>query len=413
MSIFRPEVLEHRSYRLHGEVVVAQRLSMELSVWLIVLIVAGVSAWLIVGTYARTEIARGTLVTDQPSAQIIPLTPGLVERLFVRDGAKVRVGTPIGLIKADRQDEAGSSVGRGGLATLDRRLIVADEQMQLAKAFEQKERTRLRANVQSAIAKLTEIASQIAIQEQLVASNKELFEQLSGVVQKGFVSRVQYEARRQNWLSSQQQLGALRQQKVALEQEWTGTIATLNELSGETLKRVNEVRSSAGALEQQRVELQGANAYRLISPIAGTITGLQTGVGSPTRPNQPLMTIVPDGSSVRAEIYAPSKAIGFIRLGQEVRLMYDSFPFQRFGTFQGRVASISRTALDPRDLQVALKFDEPVYRISVSIDRQWVDAYGQRVRLQPGMTLAGSIVLERQSFLQWLLMPLHSVIRRT
>ena len=413
MSLFRSEALEHRQYRLHGEVIVAHRLSTELLVWLIVLIMAGISTWLVLGSYARTEIVRGTLITDQPSAQIIAPTPGLVERLFVRDGSTVRAGAPIGLIKADRQDETGSAVGSSGLATLDRRLVVADQQMALAKAFEQKERTRLRNNVQSTTAKLAEVAAQIVIQEEIVASNKQLFEQLSGIVQKGFVSRVQYEARRQTWLSSQQQLGALRQQKVALKQEQAGTMATLNELGGETMRQVNEVKSSVGALEQQRAELRGASGYRLIAPISGTVTGVQTGVGSSARTDEPLMTIVPVGSSVRAEIYAPSRAIGFIRLGQEVRLLYDAFPYQRFGTFRGRVTSISRTALDPRDLRVGIKFEEPVYRITVAIERQSVEAYGQRIRLQPGMTLAGSIVLERQSFLQWLLLPLRSVTKRT
>lgn len=393
--------------------IIARRLSAELLVWLIVAIMVGISIWLALGSYARTEIVRGTLVTNQPSAQVIAPTAGVVERLLVSDGSTVRAGDPIGLIKVDRQDETGSPVGTSGLAALDRRLVVADQQMMLAKTFEQTERTRLRANLQSTTAKLAEIAAQIVIQEEISASNKQLFEQLSGIVQKGFVSRVQYEARRQTWLSSQQQLGALRQQKVALEQEQAGTMATFNELGGETLRKVNEVKNSIGALEQQRAELRGASGYRLTASISGTVTGVQTGVGSPARADAPLMTIIPIGSSVRAEMYAPSRSIGFIKLGQEVRLQYDAFPFQRFGTFQGRVTSISRTALDPRDLRVAIKFDEPVYRIGVAIKRQSVEAYGQNIRLQPGMTLAGSIVLERQSFLQWLLAPLRSVTKRT
>lgn len=373
----------------------------------------GLALWLVLGSYARTEVVRGTLVTDRPSAQIVASTPGVVDRLFVRDGSTVRAGAPIGVIKADRQDETGSVVGSSGVATLDRRLALADKQMQLARSYEQKERARLYSNMQAVTAKLVEVSNQIILQQELVASNKQLFEQLNEIVQKGFVSRTQYEARRQNWLSSQQQLGALRQQKVALEQEQAGITATLNELGGETLRQVNEVKTSVGALEQQRAQLRGASGYRLIAPISGTITGLQTGLGSSVRADEPLMTIVPVKSTVRAEMYAPSRAIGFIRVGQEVRLMYEAFPFQRFGTFKGSVTAISRTALDPRDLRVAIKFDEPVYRIVVAINQQSVEADGQRIQLQPGMTLAGSIVLERRSFLQWLLLPLQSVSKRT
>jgi membrane fusion protein len=69
--------------------------------------------------------------------------------------------------------------------------------------------------------------------------------------------------------------------------------------------------------------------------------------------------------------------------------------------------------LDPRDLDVPLKLEEPVYRVEVTLDRQSVDAFGDRLSLQPGMTLRANIVLERRSFLDWLLSPLHAVVNRT
>jgi membrane fusion protein len=124
------------------------------------------------------------------------------------------------------------------------------------------------------------------------------------------------------------------------------------------------------------------------------------------------MTIVPEGSSLHAEVYAPTRAIGFVEPGQEVRLLYDAFPYQRFGSFTGRIVRVSRAAIDPRDLSVPLHLEEAVYRIEVAPEAQSVDAFGAAQPLQPGMTLSANIVLDRRSFLDWLLTPINAVLRR-
>ena len=126
----------------------------------------------------------------------------------------------------------------------------------------------------------------------------------------------------------------------------------------------------------------------------------------------PLMVIVPTEAELSAELYAPSRAVGFVEPGKETRLIYDAFPYQRFGSFEGSVASISRIAIDPRETDIPFPFEEPVYRISVSLDEQAIEAFGEPAPLQAGMTLQANIVLERQSFLAWLLQPLNAVLKR-
>jgi membrane fusion protein len=100
----------------------------------------------------------------------------------------------------------------------------------------------------------------------------------------------------------------------------------------------------------------------ITAPIGGRVTALQAAAGRVVEPGRPLMTIVPSGSALHAEIYAPTRAIGFVESGEEVRLLYDAFPYQRFGSFAGRVNRVSRTVLDPRDIAAPLKIEEPVYR---------------------------------------------------
>lgn len=115
---------------------------------------------------------------------------------------------------------------------------------------------------------------------------------------------------------------------------------------------------------------------------------------------------------MQATLFAPSRAIGMARPGQEVRLMYDAFPYQRFGSFSGRIVAISRAVLAPDEVDAPVKLQEPVYEIHVALDRQHVEAFGQALALQPGMTLNADVVLDRRSFLDWLLEPIRAVRNR-
>ncbi len=172
-------------------------------------------------------------------------------------------------------------------------------------------------------------------------------------------------------------------------------------------------QSNLQGLFQQRSKIEGNSSYAIVAPVSGRVTSLQASVGSTVTGVVPLMILIPDGAQLRADIFVPSRAIGYVRPGQEVRLLYDAFPYQRFGSFAARVETISRQAIAGQETNAPFKIDEPVYRVIVVPDRQQVDAYGQRVALQPGMTLVADLVLDRRSFLDWILDPVRAVANRT
>jgi len=63
MLLFRTEVLESTSNRLHGEVVLSQPLSAKLFAAALFAIIAIAGLWVTWGTYARIETVPGRLVT--------------------------------------------------------------------------------------------------------------------------------------------------------------------------------------------------------------------------------------------------------------------------------------------------------------------------------------------------------------
>ena len=116
-----------------------------------------------------------------------------------------------------------------------------------------------------------------------------------------------------------------------------------------------------------------------------------------------LASLLPLDGQLEAELFAPSRAAGFLQPGLPVRLRYHAYPFQKFGLQEGSIREVSATTLRG-DGQ-----GEPVYRVRVSLARQGLALQGRWQPLKPGALLDASVLLERRRLYEWLLEPLYSL----
>ncbi|HGM7285264.1 TPA: HlyD family efflux transporter periplasmic adaptor subunit [Stenotrophomonas maltophilia] len=132
------------------------------------------------------------------------------------------------------------------------------------------------------------------------------------------------------------------------------------------------------------------------------------GPGKSVVAGEPLLSLLPEGSMLQAQLLVPSSGIGFVREGDLVLLRHQAYPYQKFGAHEGRVLNISRSAISSADASVS----EPVYKVLVSLRSQTVQAYGLQEPLRPGMRVDADIVGDRRKIYEWVLEPLYSVSGR-
>lgn len=411
--LFREEVFRARKQRLYGEIVLTQPISTQIMVGALFVVVAMAGIWVTQGSYSRIETVPGVLVTDQATAKVYAPQPGILTELAVNDGSLVNKGDRIAVITLDRQSESGRDVLGQSAMSIDDRLHLSEQQIAITGQRVNLERLRLERIANAANQQVASLDQQIALQTQVVASNRQIFEQIAQVVERGFVSKVEFERRRQAMISSEQQLESLKQQKLSRQSEEAQADAQITVLPVEAARTRGDIRFQQSALSQQKMQIEGERSYIITAPISGRVTAIQTAAGRMANGQSPLLVIVPEGSNLRAELYAPTKAIGFVKPGQQARILFDAFPYQRFGSFGGKIVSVSKTVFDPRETDVPIKLEQAVYKITVNLNRQHINGYGDKIALQPGMTLNANIVLERQSFLDWILAPLNAVRKRT
>src|SRR5207247_1649747 len=207
----------------------------------------------------------------------------------------------------------------------------------------------------------------------------------------------------------QGKLEGLQRDQIAASRDLDGLTAQLASFDVKARSERSATERDISALNQELTEYESRRTFVVTAPSDGTATAVLADVGQTANPTQPLVSLLPADAGLQAHLFVPSHSIGFVADGQEVALRYQAFPYQRFGSYGGRITEISRTLIMPNETLLPIPLPEPAYRVVVVLDSQMAKAYGQEFPLQSGMILDANISIERRRLYQWLLDPLYSV----
>jgi hemolysin D len=190
------------------------------------------------------------------------------------------------------------------------------------------------------------------------------------------------------------------------------------------------------AAEQKRDHLEEdlikaiseASHTKLRAPISGTVQQLAVrGIGQVVAGGQPLLTIVPDRDAIQVRVMIANADIGFVGAGQPAVVKVDAFPFTRYGTIDGTVASVSGDAVDERnatelsDAANAARVNDPapasspakpqdlVFPATITLAQRTMTIDGKQVSLLPGMAVSVEIRTGRRRVIDYLLSPLRAI----
>jgi membrane fusion protein len=408
--LFRQEVIDfQQQHRQWGQVALLQPLSTKIITWFIAAAVSLVVAFLFLGQYARKETVTGYLTPTAGTAKIFASQQGTIKEIYVKLGQEVEKEQPLLAVDTSQIAANGEDINASMLAILEAQRNLLTNQIAAEQERMKSERARLTAAIGGLKTEISELQAQIESQNEQIRVSNELVLSVTGLTARGIVSELEYKKREMAALEQKQRLNSLNQQLVGRQNQLTDTRYSLEQLPTVMAGKIQSLRSELATTEQRIAEISGRRAYVIRAPAAGRVATLQATVGQFADPRRPQMEIIPSESILRAELFVPTRGIGFVRPGQEVRILYEAFPYQQFGTYGGRVNEISQTILTKSDASGPIELKEPAYRVTVALDRPDIDAYGKRIPLQADMLLSADIILEKRSVMRWLLDPLLSV----
>lgn len=394
----------------------------------VVLLFAAGIAWATLSHIDTVAVVRGKLVPGGRSKVIQPLESGIVRSIRVRDGQAVRREAV--LVELDptpttadwRRLESERLAARVQVARL--RALLAGErslppvdgaearfvalQQQLLRDQTAEHEGRLHAlalQAEQRAAALAGTRTEIERLEHLVPMYTERAEAFQRLLAGEFVARLQYlEVEAQRVTTVQQLAGQrerLTQDTAALREAEQQREVAAAEFKRMRLGELAEWETRLASLsEDVRKASQRAAIQQLTAPIDGEVQQLAVHtVGGVVTPAQVLMVIVPHEAELEAEGWLENKDAGFVRRGQAVEVKIDGFPFTRYGTVGGTVASVSGEAIE-------LEHAGLVYAMRVSLERAEIDADGHRTRLLPGMAITAEVKTGHRRLVEYFLSPL-------
>jgi len=382
-----------------------------------VLAAAAILALLFLGEFTRKAKVGGWLVPQEGIVRVFAPQPGVVTGLYVKEGAEVKKGERLLALSAELQSATlGATQAEIARRLAERRRALQDERGQHERLLAQQQRAyanRL-ATLKSELAQVERdiavMKSRVELSERNLAINREMRGQ-------GYISEQRLQLVEGDKLEQETRLGALQRQRLSLMRDRATLEGELSDLPVKTRTDIAIIERNIAAVEQELAQTEARREIVVPAPQDGTVTAILAELGGHAAVAAPLLSIVPAGTKLEAHLYSPSRAVGFVRAGQHVLLRYQAYPYQKFGHYEGVVASISRSAVSPGELPPQLAGissltgagAEPVYRITVKLERQTVTAYGQPVPLQAGMQLEADVELETRRLYEWVLDPLYTI----
>ena len=408
--MFRSEALNAQKQKLHGDVFLTQPVSFQAITLILAFLVAITIILLFTGSYARSERVAGYLVPSKGLVKIQASHFGSLSQLYVREGEAVTDEQPLADILVSQNTTDGRSFTEKSLEALSRQKTILDMQVTLEKNQLEAELAKLLSERSGLSLRVSSLKQQIVLQQQITASAEAAYKDVQEILGKGYISKVESERRRQTWLAQQAQEHLKEQELTKVQARLEQLDIRLTQLPTESKQRLARIETQASEIDTHIAELEGRQAYVVSSPVNGRVVSIAAkSTGRTVQAGQPLFALLPEGSVLEAELFVPSRAAGFIEEGQEVRLLYDAFPYQRFGSYAATITDVTETILTADETLAPFDIKEPVYRVTAAIDTDRITAKGKEIDLQGGMTLQANIILERRSFLDWLLEPLRSV----
>lgn len=383
--------------------------------WLVALIAAlaiAIIVYLIEGRISRKQTVTGELQPTRGVVRVYAPQTATIREKRVEEGQSVAAGEVLFVLSNERASGSSASVEQELRLQLTRQRSSLQSQLQQERSAGGMDVQRLKARAGSLRVEVARLDEDLGRQSQRLRMNTQQIEKQRQLADKGYVARITVEQQEQAHLQLLGEVEALRRSRLGLlraaeEAEDESRSALLR--AG---NRADDYGNQLARVEQELAELSLRSETLVRAAIAGRIAAITSEVGQTVTAQNALASILPEGDVLQARLYAPTRAIGFVQPGQSVRLRYEAFPYERFGSASGTVKIVGRSLVLPLD-QSSVALQEGSYSITVQIERQNLTAYGEQWPLQAGMRLQADLLLGEQRIVEWIAEPLFALRRKS
>lgn len=404
------------------------------------LVLAGIVASLI--QVDMVVVAPGRLVTQSPPIILQPMALSIVTEMRVKPGEVVRQGQVLATL-----DPTFTAADRSSLSSQQKTLFALLRRLELESAgkplpdsmtrdpdpdmvlqttlFHQRSaqyQSRLAAfdgqissdetALRSAEDDEKSLSQQLDVAQDVENLRAELFKGQTG-------SRLQLLEARSVRLETERSLQATRNKiqelRFALAARRAERQNFVDDWQRQLLEQLVETRRDAAQVDEALTKAVRMNdLVELTAPADAIVQEVaKRSNGSIAREAEALITLIPLDSPLLADVTIGSADIGYVRLGDEVEVKVDPFPFQRHGMLKGRMRSISQesyvvgaTGEQLDALRSPVISSAYVHKAQVELLTTELRRMPEGTALTAGMTVRAEIKVGSRSVMSYFLYPI-------
>lgn len=416
--LFRQQSLDHLSTRQYGTVLLTSSASHRwLTTWFIGITLAIVAFFFLFSTTRKAQ-CQGVLLPTTGVIRVLPTQSGVITEKRVVEGQSVHAGDVLFVLSSERSSASVGDANKVISGLVQSRRDSFTLELKQSSLQSQQRLSALQRRASDMDGDVHRLDDQIVLQQQRVALAEQSFKRFSELQATNYLSAAQLQDKQAELLDQRQRLSELQRLKSASQRELATVQADVRDLQMQSQRDTAALQRNVSSLEQDLTENEARRKMVIRAPQEGIVTAITAELGQTVSINSPLATVLPADALLEAEIYAPSRSVGFVQPGMTVLLRYQAYPYQKFGQFEAKVKEVANASLRPDELALpgaALPTgasSEPLYRIRLKLDKQSVLAYGKAMPLKSGMLVDASILLEHRRLVEWVLEPLYSISGR-
>ena len=393
--------------------------------------------WAVLGRIDIVTVAPGRIVVSDHTKTVQPLDSGVIRRVWVKNGDRVTAGQLlIELDATNAQADSASLQEQLDVATSEERrtgaLIRALEShraplLPLSPPADRADDTaRLHTEWADIVARLARFAAEQSrrqAESETAGAQIEKFTAILPMVRQreadfrsltdqGFMSGHAGQDRTRDRVELEAELAMARARLIEAQAALRETEKSRGAFVAETRRALEERHSVAASKRDQlaqehRKAERRATLTRLVAPVDGTVQQLAVHTdGGVVTPAQVLMVVVPADAPVRAEVVIDNKDIGFVQVGQDVQVKFETFPYTRYGTVPATVTDIVADAVeDPKR--------GPIFPAVLVLHQTSIMTARGGVALSPGMSVTAEIRTGSRPAWRYFMEPVEERIRES
>ena len=412
-----------------------------LMVYAIAALIGAVATWASLSTVDKVVTAPGKLISTQPNLVVQSLETSVIRQIHVKVGDVVHRGQALATLdptfsQADVEQlrtrlaalNAAANRLQAELGNRDFKAsdptnsddVLQEKLFAQRKAFYVASLRNFDAQIASAQANLQTSRGEKEIMAQRLDNLRAIEDMRATLMNKELGSRLNFLLSRDARLEVENTLEHTRGNEVDLGHR-------VEKLSADRQSFIEDFRRTAfqelvdtlakrnaAAEELKKAELR-RHMVVLSAPVDSIVLEIaHRSIGSVVREAETLFVLVPSDALLEAEVNVDNKDIGLMAVGESVRVKFDAFPFQKYGTGSGVVRVISQDSFSSEansegartNSERASHSSQPFYRIRVALTDKHLRGPPDQFKLMPGMTVTAEMNVGSRSVISYFLYPL-------